>query len=93
MRFPFAAFMCIIVAGLCFTIFIVFNYAYQNPESGLFTILDETAQKTMDAKWYNWFVARKNNIANGFGLAGVVMMLCAILVTVAAGFEQRRGDV
>lgn len=92
MKFPYAAFMCIIVSGLCFTMFIVFNYAYQNPDSGLFTKLDESAQKTMNDKWYDWFVDRKNNITAGFGMVGVVLLLSAILITVAAGFEHRRGD-
>ena len=90
MRFVFSAFLCVIVAGLCFSVFIVFNYAYNNPDTGVFTKLDETAQKTMSEKWYNWFSARKTTIANGFGLAGVVILLCAILITVAAGFEKRQ---
>lgn len=93
MRFPYAAFMCIIVSGLCFAMFIVFNYAYQNPDSGLFNKLDEMAQKTMSESRYNWFVERKNNIAAGFGIFGVLLLACAILITVAAGFEHRRGDI
>lgn len=90
MKFPFAAFLCVIVACLCFAVFIVFNYAYNNPDSGLFTELDEYAQKTMSAKYYDWYSQRVNMIKNGFGMAGVVVLFAAIVITVAAGIEDRQ---
>lgn len=93
MRFPFMAFLCVIISGLCFSVFIVFNYAYNNPDSGVFTILDEKASEQMSSKWYNWFTERRERIVNGFGMAGVVILFVAIIITVASGLEHRRGDI
>lgn len=83
MRFSLSSLLLIIVAGMCFAMFIIFNYAFNDPATGLFEKLNESAIRVMSSDWLSWFQMRKEHIATGFGLSGVVMMGLAIFLFIA----------
>lgn len=85
--FPFVSILLLIGAAVCFVIFIMFNYAFNNP-GGLFTLLDESAAQTMNAGTYSWFNTRMDHIQTGFGLSGVVLLSLGIISAIAAGFKK-----
>lgn len=88
MKFPFAAMALMVLAGVCFIIFIVANYALDNPDTGLFTKLNESAGKTMNTGMLTWFQERLDNIRTGFGLSGLILFSLAIVVAVAQSFDK-----
>jgi len=87
-KFPFAAVLLMLIAGICFIIFIVANYAFDNPDSGLFTRLNESAEKTMNTKYHNWFIERIEHIRTGFGLSAVILFSISIVIAIATGFQR-----
>lgn len=88
-QFPFAAIILIIGAGICFTMFIMFNYAYTNPDTGLFTILEEHASDWDSSTLQTWFGVRIEHLKTGFGMAGVILFALGIIVAVARSFGSR----
>ena len=92
MKFPISSMLLVVVGGLCFVIFIIFNYAYQNPDSGLFVMLMESANKTMNSNMVSWFSDIKDTIATGFGLTGVAMFGLAIIIYIADALRQPGSD-
>lgn len=82
--------LLIIGAGICFVMFIMFNYAFNNADTGLFVKLNESAQKTMNADTRSWFVNLTGHIQTGFGMSGVILMGLGIFVAVANSFKTRR---
>jgi hypothetical protein len=90
-QFPFAAMALILIAGVCFIFFIVFNYAYDNPDNGLFNLLEKSAEKTMNADKLSWFGMRLDHIRTGFGLSALVLFSLAILIFVVKSFDETPG--
>ena len=87
-QYPFAAMVLALLAGVCFIFFIVFNYAYDNPDNGLFTKLNESAKDTMNADTFSWFSARLDHIRTGFGLSALVLFSLSILIFVVTSFKK-----
>lgn len=76
----------IIVSGLCFVMFIMFNYAYNNPGNGLFNILQSHASNWDSGTLQTWYGVRISHIQTGFGLSGVFLFSLGILVAIIRGF-------
>lgn len=87
-KFPFAAMVLMLLSGVCFIIFIVANHAFDDPDIGLFTKLNESMQKTTSTKYQNWFSERLDHIRTGFGLSALVLFLISIVVAIATGFKR-----
>lgn len=87
-EFPFAAMVLVLLAGVCFILFIVFNYAYDNPDTGLFTLLNKSAGRTMNAEHLSWFGVRLDHIRTGFGLSALILFSLAILIFVFTSFRK-----
>jgi Na+/H+ antiporter NhaC len=89
-NYAFGAFLLVIVAAICFIVFVVFNYALYNPDSGVDTILNEKAAELMNernlAKWNN----TRANISTGFGMMGVICLFLAIILFVLSALKTRR---
>ena len=51
--------------------FIMFNYAYNNPGNGLFNILQSHASNWDSGTLQTWYGVRISHIQTGFGLSGV----------------------
>jgi len=90
MKWITASFIFIVVMSFCFVFFIIFNWALYNPDSGIHTILDRYAQDTFSRYYRQWWDGINNNIAFGFGLAGVFCMFVAIICYVASVFESKK---
>ena len=82
-NYPFVAMILVLLAGICFIIFIMFTYAYENPDSGLFTKLDESASETMSTENYNWFSDIVDHVKTGIGFGGVFLLTLAIIIAAA----------
>lgn len=70
---------------------IMFNYAFDNPDSGLFNLLNESAGNTMNAARHTWFIDILSHVRIGFGMSGVILMGLGILVAVASSFDKGGG--
>ena len=92
MRFATAAFLFVAVAGLLFTLFIVWNYALYEPDSGLFIKLNESAEQNMNAGNFNKFQTSMDHIGTGIGLAGVVSFGLAVICFIADALSRPRYD-
>ena len=66
--------------------FIMFNFAFVNPDNGLFTILDERASEWESTTLYNWFGVRLDHITTGFGMSALILFSLGIIVAVAKSF-------
>ena len=91
-KFPFAAMVLILLSGVCFIIFISANYVLDNPDNGLFNLLDDSAGKTMNSKYNTWFDTRLDHIRTGFGLSALVLFSVAIVIAIAQGFSRVEGE-
>ena len=87
-KFPFAAMVLILLSGVCFIIFITANYVYDNPDTGLFNLLDDSSDQTMNTKHQNWFDERIDHIRTGFGLSALILFSVGIVVAIAQGFSR-----
>lgn len=87
-KFPFAAMVLILLSGVCFIIFITANYALDNPDNGLFNLLDDSAGETMNIKHNSWFDDRIDHIRTGFGLSALILFSIGIVVAIAQGFSR-----
>ena len=92
MKWVTASLLFIVVMSFCFVLFIVFNWVLYNPDSGIEPTLDRSAQKLFSRSYLDWWDNINNNIAFGFGLAGVVCMFLAIICYIASVFDTRRLD-
>ena len=90
MKWVTASFIFIIVMSFCFVLFIIFNWVLYNPDTGVFTILDDFAGRFFNRNYLNWWDGINTNIAFGFGLLGVVCMFLAIICYIASLFESNR---
>lgn len=54
MKFPIFTALSIMLTGLFFFLYIMFNFAFHNPASGAFTRLDEEIDTVMDSGWAAW---------------------------------------
>ena len=91
MRLPISALMLILVAGICFAMFMGFNYAF-NSKNGLKNQLWDTANKTMDGSQLSQFNDLMPQLTQGFGIISVICFLLAIAIFVVDAFRGP-GDV
>jgi hypothetical protein len=89
-NFAFGAFILIIVAAFCFIIYIVFNYAIYNPDSGVDTILNEKANELMNTRNLDKWNNTRDNISTGFGMMGVISLFLAIILFVMSALKTGR---
>lgn len=89
MNYPVAAIVLVVISGMCFSLLIITNYAFHDEDVGLFTKLNESAQRTMEAGHFTWWLEIKDHLSTGFGLAGVAFMGLAIFVFIVDSFGRR----
>ena len=90
MKFPFAAMVLVLLSGVCLIIFIVANYAYDNPDTGLFYQLSDSAEQTMNAGHNAWFADILEHVRYGFGLCSLVLFSLGIVVAIAQSFHDTK---
>lgn len=87
-KMPFVSILFILLAGVCFVIFLMFNYAYYNSNNGLFNILDDHASDDMTTDNYNFFDTVNSHVKTGIGFAGVFMLALGLITALASGFNK-----
>jgi hypothetical protein len=79
--------MMIMVAGICFMLFIGFNYAY-NSSGVLKNQLWKSANNTLDGRQLDQFNDLMPQITQGFGIASVMCFLLAIVMFAVQAFYR-----
>jgi len=85
-----AGFLLVAVSSFCFVMFIVFNWAMYNHDSGIYTILNSFADQFFNRYYNQWWDGINNSISFGFGLSGVICMALALVCFVAHAFGGER---
>ncbi len=84
--------MLIMVAGICFVLFVSFNYAFHS-EGGLKNRLWEQANKSLTGDQANRFNDLMPQLSQGFGITGVLCFLLAIVIFVFDAFSHPPREV
>jgi len=92
MRFPVGAIVLIMVAGLCFFLWIGFNHAFFG-EDMLRENLWEAANKSLDGSQKTIFDDGMTQLGDGFGMIGVFCLGIAILVFVVDVLRKPPGEM
>lgn len=79
MRFPISSLVLIAVAGILLFMFIMFNYAFHDPDVGIKGKLNETAQDTMDGDQLSRFEEQIDELSVGFGMASALCFVLAVV--------------
>lgn len=90
MRLPIAALIMICIAGICFFMFVTFNYAFHG-EGGLKEIIWESGNKTMSGDQQEQFNDVMPQLSQGFGITGVLCVALAVVFFVVEAFHDPRG--
>jgi hypothetical protein len=78
LKFPIFTALSIMLTGLFFFLYITFNYAFHNPESGAFTRLDELRPSTL-GNYSGWAADILNFQHNWWGTCFVVLIVMTIV--------------
>ena len=92
MRFPISSMVLVGIAGICFFLFVVFNYAYMG-EDGLKEQLNESAQKTMTGDRLASWDSNIEQLSQGFGIACVICCLLALVFFVIDVLGDKEGGI
>jgi len=92
MRFPVGALILIMVAGLCFFLWIGFDYVFFG-EGNIQEVIWEAGNKTMTGDHKTDFGNNMKQMKDGFGLFGVLLLGIAILVFVVDVLRKDQGDM
>ena len=92
MKFPISSLIMVGIAGMCFFLFVIFNYAYMG-DDGLVEQLNESAQKTLTGdRLTSW----DDNIAQmkqGFGIACAICCILALVFFVVDVLGDKEGGI
>ena len=92
MRFPISSLVLICIAGILLFLFIMFNYAYNDPDIGMTSKLNESAQKTLTGDRLTSWNHNLAQMKEGFGISSALCFLLAIIFFLADLFGERREE-
>ena len=92
MRFPISSLVMVGVAGMCFFLFVIFNYAYMG-DDGLVEQLNESAQKTLTGDRLTSWDDNIEQMKQGFGIACVICCLLALVFFVMDVLGDKEGGI
>ena len=87
MRLPIAALVMIMVAGLCFFLYVGFNQAFHG-EGMLKETLWDSANETLTGSRKTQFDSWMPKLTQGFGIASVMCILIAVAFFVIEAFHK-----
>ena len=82
MRLPISALLMICFAGICFFLFITFNFAFHG-DGGIKEVIWDAANNTLTGDRATMFDENMGTLSQGFGLAGVVCIGLAVVFFIA----------
>ena len=90
MRFIVSAIVLVSVAAVIFGTFIMFNYIFNDPDTGIIEQLNTSANESMNTDQYNDYQDQIRKGKEAFGIDMVIIFLAAVLLFVVALFYRRR---
>ena len=83
MKFVVLAIGMVVIAGIFHMLFIMFDYGYNNPDTGAFSRMVEELNETMSPYYRNWMWNNTLMYREFFGIGRFICMaLCPILIGV-----------
>jgi len=92
MRFPVAALIMLMVAGICFFLWVSFDYAFLG-KGGLKEILWENANESLEGAQKTSFDSNIEHLDEFFGIFGFFCLGVAILIFVVDVLHKPPGDM
>jgi len=92
MRFPISSLIFICIAGIMLFLFVMFNYAFNDPSVGMTSKLNESAQKTMTGDRLTSWNHNLAQMKDGFGITSALCFLLAIVFYIADLFGRGREE-
>lgn len=90
MKFPISSLVMIGIAGILLFMFIMFNYAFHDPDVGIKAKLNESAQDTMTGDRLTNWEEQISELSMGFGIASALCFILAIVFFVFDVLGDRR---
>lgn len=88
MKFLVAAIILVLLAGTFHVLFIVYDYAYNNPDSGGFILAQEALNDSLNPYYRNWVNNRTIMMRQFFGIGRVILLALCIVMFVAEVFTR-----
>jgi hypothetical protein len=90
MRFPIYTALSIMLVAIFFFMYIMFNYAYHNPLSGAFTILDSQRHTMMDANYSVWAADLLNWNHSWWGTCFCILIIMVVVCGVVDAIKSSK---
>ena len=87
MRFPISSIMMVAIGGICFMIYIIFNWAFNGP-GNLTDVLSDSANKTMSGGQLTQFQNILPELQQTFGIACVMCFVLAVVFFLVDTFSK-----
>lgn len=84
-------FMLIMTAGVFHILFTMFDYGFNNPDSGGFTLLDEQMNETLTGEFRDNANARNAMLHQFFGIGRVVVLAVCVIAIAFILFDRNPG--
>ena len=81
-------FMLIMCAGLFHILFVMFDYGFNNPDSGAFTALEEQMNETLTGEYRNAAYERNVMMREFFGVGRVIIVLICVIIIAYLLFDR-----
>ena len=80
--------MLVMMLGLFHIVFTVFDYGFNNPESGAFTLLEETMNETLTGDYQSDAFANNQMAREFFGIGRFIIMAIIVIVGAVILFDK-----
>ena len=92
MRFPISSLIFICLAGVMLFLFIMFNYAFNDPDVGMTSKLNESAHKTLTGDRLTRWDSQLAQMKDGFGISSALCFLIGVVLFLADLFGHKREE-
>ena len=92
MRFPISSLVFICISGVLLFLFIMFNYVFNDPDVGMNSKLNESAQQTLTGDRLTSWNHNLAQLKEGFGISSVLCFLVGVMIFLADLFGGRRQE-
>jgi len=85
-------FMLIMCAGLFHILFVMFDYGFNNPESGAFAALEEQMNETLTGDYKDNAYERTVMLREFFGIGRVVIVAVCVIIIAFILFDRNPNE-
>lgn len=90
MKYVVLAIFLVLMAGIFHMLFVVFDYAYNDPTRGAFSMLQDDFNESHNDTWDDWYEDHNNLYMQFFGIGRVGCIFLAILFAVVGMVSKYR---